>query len=169
MLELEKVLVERLRNTERLAILGVGCFVDADAAAGLIVAANLKNRFEEAGYENIKVLIGGTEPEKCVKEISEFKPEHLLVIDTADVLREPGSITVILPDIMMGVSYTRHMLMLRIIVEYLKKEMKCGITILGIQPAYAAVGEGITEKVRESIETVSEIIGDVVAELGLAE
>jgi hydrogenase 3 maturation protease len=165
---LDKILIERLRKVEKLSIVGAGLFLSSDNAAGLIVTENLKKRFPENAFCSLKILLG-EKPESFADEIIQFKPEHLIVIDTADALQEPGSLTVIKPDIMTGVSYFNHMLEVRVLVEYVKKEAGCGITILGIQPADVSYGKKVTEKVSQSIKIISDAIENVIVTLGLAE
>jgi len=162
MQELQKFLEERLENCERLAVLGVGSLQSSDDAAGVVIASKIKESFEEEKYPGLRVYLGYTAPENFTGEIKRFKPCHLIILDAADMREEPGSIMVIQPEVINGVSFSTHMLPLKVMADYLKKETGCEMIILGIQSVDVSYGGEMTPKVMEAVDEVTDIIGKVI-------
>ena len=115
-----------------------------------------------------RIYTGNTAPENFSGEIKKFYPDHLIVIDAADLREEPGSIMIIDPEIIDGVSFSTHMLPLKVMLQYIQKEIGCRITILGIQVADVAYGNPVTEKINHSIKETITILENQIYYLGLA-
>ena len=165
--ELKDFLEERLKNCKKLAVLGVGSVLLSDDAAGIMIVSNIKEIFSEDEYPNLRVYLGHTAPENFTGEIKKFDPCHLIIIDAADMKEEPGSIMVIQPEVISGVSFSTHMLPLKVMAEYLKKETGCIMTILGIQGVDVSYGGDVTPKVREAIDEITGIMVEVIKSLNL--
>lgn len=161
MTDLNKYLSGLLAGTERLAILGAGSELMADDAAGVMITDALIERFGETP-ERFRVWSGSTAPECFTGVIKAFKPDHVLLIDAADFGGEPGELCTIDPAVVSGVSFSTHMLPLKVMLDYLEKEIGCRTTILGIQPASLEFAGEMTEKVRE---TVGEVIQALIESL----
>jgi hydrogenase 3 maturation protease len=167
-MELEQFLKETLLGTKKLAILGAGAILNADDGAGVIITDNLQKKFNEDNCKNLRIYTGNTAPENFSGEIKKFSPDHLIVIDAADLKEEPGSIMIIDPDIIDGVSFSTHMLPLKVMLQYIQKEIGCRITILGIQVADVVYGNPVTEKINQSINETITILQNQIFYLGLA-
>jgi hydrogenase 3 maturation protease len=166
-MELELFLKDTLHGTKKLAILGAGAILNADDGAGVIISDSLQKKFNENNCKNCRVYTGNTAPENFSGEIKKFKPDHLIVIDAADLKEEPGSIMVIDPEIIDGVSFSTHMLPLKVMLQYIQKEIGCKVTILGIQVADVAYGNPVTEKINISINETICILENQILHLAL--
>ena len=155
MADLSELLKERFCDSKRIVILGVGSPLKSDDAAGSIIAQRISENFPEEKYPLIRVYMGESAPENFTGEIKKFKPDHLLVIDAADLGEEPGSVTFIEMDVIKGVSFCTHMLPLNIMLDYLKKETGTEITILGIQPLNLSYDGKLTSEVIEALDDVT--------------
>lgn len=160
MTDLNKFLASLLAGTERLAILGAGHELMADDGAGVMITDALIARFGETP-ERFRVWSGGTAPECFTGVIKDFKADHVLIIDAADFGGAPGELCDVDPAIVGGVSFSTHMLPLKVMMEYLQKELGCRTTILGIQPHCLEFGEEMTPQVRETALEVIREFGDV--------
>jgi len=93
--DLACLLQERLGGCKKIAILGVGSPLKSDDAAGIFIAGKIAEDFPLENYPCLRVYIGESAPENFTGEIKKFMPDHLLVIDAADLEEEPGSVTFI--------------------------------------------------------------------------
>ena len=160
MKDLSVLLHERLGNCKKIAILGVGSPLKSDDAAGILIAGKIADNFPEEDYPLLRIYIGESAPENFTGEIKKFMPDHLLVIDAADLEEEPGSVTFIDMAVIKGVSFCTHMLPLNIMLDYLKLETGTEITILGIQPQNLSYDGKITDSVKVAIDEVALAITD---------
>lgn len=159
-MEINEFLNGVLEGTERLAILGAGSCLMADDAAGDMITDTLLSRFGDAP-ERFRIWSGGTAPECFTGVIKSFRPDHVLLIDAADFHGRPGELATIDPAVVSGVSFSTHMLPLKVMLEYLEKEIGCRTTILGIQPANLEFAGEMTQEVRETVEEVIVVLGDI--------
>ncbi len=159
-IDFETAMKDRLKFANKVAILGIGSIIMSDDAAGIRIAENLQKRFVDK--EKIKTYLGNTAPENFTGEIKNFQPDHLIIIDAADLKEKPGSIMIIDPEVIDGISFSTHMLPLRVMVEYLKKEAGCQTTILGVQPENISFGENLSPSVEIAVQEMSDIIGNAI-------
>lgn len=153
MTELSEFFKKALMSPERVVILGAGSSLMADDAAGVMITDALIERFGPEP-ERFRVFSGGTAPECFTGEIKKFKPDNVLIIDAADFGGQPGEISAIDPSVVGGVSFSTHMLPLKVMLDYLNKELGCRTTIVGIQPASLEFGGEMTAEVRVTVDEV---------------
>jgi hydrogenase 3 maturation protease len=146
-----KLIIELLKGATRPAVLGAGSCLKADDAAGVMVTDALIERFGDSP-ERFAVFSGGNAPECFTGEIKKFAPDLVLIIDAADMGLEPGSVRAIQSDEVAGVSFSTHMLPLKVMLDYLKKEIGCRTAILGIQPGSLEFGGEMSEAVKRTAE-----------------
>ena len=153
----KKLISGLLKDAKHPAILGAGSCLKADDAAGVMITDTLKERFGEKPGR-FAVFSGGTAPECFTGEIKRFKPDLVLIIDAADFKGKPGEVCSIDPAAVSGVSFSTHMLPLKVMLDYLNKEIGCRTAIIGIQPGNLEFGGEMTEEVKK---TVNEIINEI--------
>ena len=157
MLNLKTILEKKLKNAKKIAVLGIGSELRADDAAGFLVAEELKKIKDS----KLKVFLGSTAPENLTGEIIRYKPTHIIIIDSADTDQKPGFILLISPEEVGGVSFSSHMLPVKMIVDYLIESLKCEIIIIGIQPKILTFGETISKEVKKSAKQISNVIRQI--------
>jgi hydrogenase 3 maturation protease len=154
--DLIKNLKNRIKTAKRIAIMGVGSELRADDVAGLIVVRKVqKGLAGRKTKQKVLLLEGCTAPENFTGEIIKFKTNHLILVDCADISEIPGTISMIDPENVGGVSFSTHMLPLKIIVDYLVASIKCKVTIIGIQPETLDYSKKITSPVKTSAGQVA--------------
>jgi hydrogenase 3 maturation protease len=148
-------LSKELAGAERVAVLAVGSELLGDDAAGLLVGQYL----DETPLEELRVFVGATAPENCTGPIRRFLPSHLLIVDAAEVAGEPGTIELIDPKHLGGVSFATHALPLTVIVDYLKKALaECRVVVVGIKPESLAFGAPPSRRVAEAAREVAGVV-----------
>ncbi len=151
MTQLSEFIRQVFTGSERAVILGAGSSLMADDAAGVMITDALIERFGPEP-ERFRAYSGGTAPECFTGEIKKFKPDLVVIIDAADFGGQPGEISAIDPSVVGGVSFSTHMLPLKVMLDYLNKELGCRTTIIGIQPACLEFGGEMTEEVRIAVD-----------------
>jgi hydrogenase 3 maturation protease len=116
----------------RLAVLGVGSELRSDDASGLVTARFLQRRCRD--NPNLYIAEGGSAPENLSGPIAVFNPSHLVVVDSADMGLDPGSIRLVNVDNIGGFSASTHCLPLAVLIQYLLLRISCRVALVGIQP-----------------------------------
>jgi hydrogenase 3 maturation protease len=167
MADLALYLAQRLLGANKLFILGAGSRLKADDAAGVMVSDRLMERFG-AELPGLRIASGETAPENFTGDIKRFAPDHLIIVDAADFGAAPGSVSTIEPCVVSGVSFSTHMLPMKVMLQYLGQELACQVTILGIQPVLTDFGADMSAPVTDAVEEVTKSLSAAVVSLGLA-
>jgi hydrogenase 3 maturation protease len=114
----------------RVVLLGIGSALRSDDAAGILVA----ERVEALGLPGVTALAGGPAPENLTGEIRRLSPSLLIMVDAADMGLPPGTIRLLDPGEISGMTFSTHTLPVNVLADYLQNETGCSILILGIQP-----------------------------------
>jgi len=164
--KLTAVLKQKLENAGKVAILGVGSELRSDDAAGVLVAQQIKeiSRRKKKSVPRVKVFIGETAPENLTGEIKEFKPSHLIIIDSSDTDVPPGQVTIISPEKVGGTSFCTHSLPLKVMVDYLRQSCGCETIIIGIQPKNLSVGGLVSKEVAKAAKELAVTIVNLLEE-----
>lgn len=163
MQNLKTHLKSSLKGASRIAVLGIGSELRADDIAGILVSQQL----EALNSAAFRVFLGYTAPENLSGEIRKFNPTHLIMIDTAEIGKEPGQIAVFKPEDAGGISFSTHKLPIKLMADYLQKEIKCRVFIIGIQPKSIEFGNPVSAETQKAVkhlfDTLKQVIGDVLS------
>jgi len=160
MQNLQIILKKKLKNAKKVAVIGIGSELRSDDAAGLLVAKEL----QKSKIPKLKVFLGATAPENLTGEIIKYKPSHIIIIDTAEMDQKPGSTLLINPEEAGGISFSSHMLPIKMMVDYLSESLKSEILIIGIQPKTLMFGENVSKEVKRSVKKISDLIQKILQE-----
>jgi len=153
-------LKHKLRNAKKIAVLGVGSDLRADDAAGMFVAKNINKALNK--NSKVRVFLGGIAPENLTGDIKKFNPTHLIIVDCADFKKKPGTILLIGPKDLSGVSFSTHTLPLNILADYIARDINCETLIIGIQPKTIEFEKPVSKEVKQAIKTLSDILIKVI-------
>jgi hydrogenase 3 maturation protease len=132
----------------------------------MLVAAALQKKCKKDGQcPQLELFFGATAPENLTGEIKKFAPSHLIIIDAADTSREAGAIEVISPEQVGGISFSTHMMPIKILVDYLLDSIKCKVMIIGIQPKTLEYNAPPSPEVKTSIRQVAAAIESVIRDI----
>ncbi len=128
----------------------------------MLVARALSRR----GYAADRVLIveAGHAPENRTAELRLFAPTLILLVDAAEMGREPGAVAWIAGDEIDGMSASTHSLPLSMLAKYLTLELGCKVRLLGIQLRSNEVGETVSAEVLQAIEEVANGLDEAIRE-----
>jgi hydrogenase 3 maturation protease len=157
-----KILKQKLNNARRVAILGVGSELRGDDVVGLLAAQQIeKNTKGKSVTPQLQVFMGETAPENLTGEIKQFQPTHLIIIDAAQLNKEPGHIEVMEPETIGGTSFCTHSLPLKVIIGYLLESFKFQAIIIGIQPKTLTFGAKPTKEVVAAAKHIADAITEL--------
>ena len=144
-----ELLREAIGDAKSVAVLGCGSELRGDDAAGMEIARRLSGL-----SGRVRVYSGSNAPENFTGEIKKFRPDALLIFDAARMGRQPGEAAVISPDEMDGVSFSTHTLPLKIMAEYLRREIGCRISVIGIEGADYMFWAEMSPQVAAAVDSV---------------
>jgi hydrogenase 3 maturation protease len=159
MQRLVQELKSRLQKAKKIVILGVGSALRGDDVAGILVAEDL---IKSCRCKKIKVLLGHTAPENLTGQIRHFKPEYLVMVDSAEMGKRPGTAALLDLKKLSGVSFSTHQLPLNILADYIIKDIGCKILVVGIQPARLEFASLPTKEVKKAAKDVSIAIKEAI-------
>lgn len=163
--DLYKLLTNKLTDTKKLVILGVGSPLKSDDAAGIIITERLKEYFKGTDLPQVSIYSGESAPENYTGKIKRLKPDYIIIIDAADINEKPGSIKLIQPDDIDETSFSTHMLPMKIMIDYLIRETGCIITVIGIQPGSLEFAGDVSSEVIDSTEYIISVLKKIILDL----
>lgn len=161
MIEVVNRLLEIGKEGRKIAFLGVGSPLRADDAVGLLIVEELRSRLKSTSERELRFYLGESAPENFSGEIRDFCPTDLVIFDAAEIGEEPGTFSLIEQDQIGGVSFSTHMLPLKILCNYLVMVTGCRVTVVGVQPKALEFGEQVSEEVRKAVERFVEEAGNL--------
>jgi len=160
---LSKILQQKLENAKRVAILGVGSELRGDDAAGILTARQIEKISKKIKTPDVQVFIGDTAPENLTGVIKRFEPTHLIIIDSADLDKQPGEIEIIAAEAICGTSFCTHTLPNSVLADYLRKSFNFELITIGIQPKTLAFGASPSKEVLKATKQLSAAIAKILA------
>lgn len=157
-------LIRQLKKAKKLVILGVGSELMQDDAAGIAVTQKLIKKFGDSN-SNFKIYTGYTTPENYTKNITDFHPDQILIIDAANLNLQPGSFTNIPVEAITDFSLGTHRLSLIMMIKYLKEIINCKFTVLAIQCKSVEFNGKMTKEVQTGVKQVTSILSEIIKSL----
>ncbi len=161
-------LVRWLEGAERVVVLGLGSPLRRDDFVGVAVVRELRRLLAERARKGeeaagrVLLLEGGSAPENVLGLVARAGPSHVLIIDAADLGREPGSVALIRPE-EAGSSHppSTHTLPLRFLCSYLASLTRARLLVLGVQPKDLGLGEGLSSDVAKAARRLAELLAEL--------
>ena len=153
--------MNRLSTTEhpaRLALVGIGHELCGDDAVGMQIARMLRPLL--AQQDRLLVVEAGPAPENFTAVLRRFQPDLVLLLDSALMQEEPGSVRWLNWQETEGVSASTHTLPLHILASYLTAELGCAMALIGIQPQQTFADAPLTPPVQAAAENVVGALAD---------
>jgi hydrogenase 3 maturation protease len=111
----------------------------------------------------VRTVNGGPAPENATAEIRELSPSFVFILDAADMGEPPGAIRVLEPDEAAGAAgpaFGTHGLSLSVLAGYLRSELGCPVTLIGIQPESLEYGEGLSRAAEAAAVELADALAD---------
>ena len=134
---------------KRILLLGVGNRLRGDDAVGSLLIERLQ------GKVDIPMIDAGDVPENYLGPIEESGAELVLVVDAADMGAHPGDVALFDIEQVQGLSVSTHTANLGLLFQVIPPETRPEVLLLGIQPGNLEFGEGLSEPVRATLESLA--------------
>jgi hydrogenase 3 maturation protease len=157
---LSDALKPRIKNTRRLAIVGVGDELMPPDRLGMFAAREIGGQH----LSGVRVFFAGTVPESITAPLRRYRPGHVLFLDAADMGVRHGTIAVIEPEQVQASLISTHVLPLPVVMGFVGLETGAGVTLLGIQPDLTGsdrdLSDGDLAYLRGNLLALSQILRD---------
>jgi hydrogenase 3 maturation protease len=138
----------RLDGALRIAIVGIGDELSPVDRLGMLAA----HEIEKLHLPGIKVFFAGTMPESMTGPLRIFHPDHVLLLDSADMGARPGTIAIIKPGKIHASLVSSHALPLSVVMKFIAEDSKTRVILLGIQPDTARQNTGLSAPDRDYLD-----------------
>lgn len=135
-------------------ILGVGNELRGDDGIGLFLAGELE---KELGNPEGIMIIKTQVPENFITPIMEFRPEKIIILDSADFGGRPGDFRVIKEGEILEFAVSTHNMPLTVFLKALEM-LRAEKILVGVQPKSLAFGSGLSKELREKAGDVLEFV-----------
>jgi len=153
--DIKEELEKWLSGFERVVVAGIGNPIRMDDFVGVTIVQDLRGNVSD----KVLLIECETVPENFLRQIIDFDPTHVLLIDAAVLGLKPGESRLVNPEQLTNFPpFTTHMLPLRIFCEYLSKTTEAKIALLLMEPKKADFGEGLTPEIEAAAQKITSIL-----------
>jgi len=124
-IELESVLA----GSSRIAVVGIGDECSSGDRIGMDAARAVRDAVSETG-----VFLAGTVPESITAPVRRYRPDHILLLDAADMGARAGTFAILAGESIRGTLLSTHVLPLTAVMEFMAQDTSAKVTLIGIQP-----------------------------------
>ena len=133
-------------------IVGIGNLFRGDDGAGPALIKSLKSKIP-ANCQLFFMDVGEV-PENFLGKMVKCKPDTVLFVDAVDFGASAGSVKLIDAEDLEEGSFSTHSSSLKLVIDYLKREIETEIFLLGIQAGSLKMGTGLSKPVAEAVERI---------------
>lgn len=154
---LKEALKSKLKNKQKIVVLGIGSDLRGDDASGLIAARIVSRRISRRKADGvIAAAFAESVPENITGLIRKIKPGYVVVIDSAQHIgKRAGDFCVIDPSDIEKNLVSTHKVSLDVLSRYLEQSIGCKMFIIGIQPKSIRFGSSVTKQVELAAKKVA--------------
>lgn len=145
-------LCNSLQTSRKVIFLGVGSPLRADDSIGLYIVTQLQQQLKSTAEREYFFYLGESAPENFSGEIRNQAPSHVIVFDAAEMELKPGTFSLIEQEKIGGISFSTHMLPLKILADYLRRTTGCQVIVVGIQPKFLEFAFPMTPEVQTAAD-----------------
>ncbi len=152
------ILLLQSKPGRRLAILGIGNELNADDAAGVLVARQINARLDPAEVNppgSLLVVEAGPSAESFTGPLRRFAPELVVLVDAAELHEPPGTILCFDWREAQGLSASTHTLPPSMLAQFLTRELGCGVALIGIQAKSLELDGPVSPEVLRAVDQVA--------------
>ena len=157
--KIEKELIQKFDTNSRIAIVGIGNEIRYDDIAGLQVVRNLKKKSKMSkSNKSILLIEGETGPHLFFNEIHDWNPTHVILLDSADLKKKPGTIEFVQREELPYISISSHSYSKQLLLDFLFASiLNLEIIIICIQAENIFYEKGISKKVKLAVDKLTDV------------
>jgi hydrogenase 3 maturation protease len=104
------------------------------------------------------VVEGEHAPENHTGSLRRFKPDLVLLVDSAQMNEPPGTIRWLSWEETTGLSASTHTMPPYMLARYLSTELNCQVALIGIQPAHTGLDSPLSPAVQEAVDEIVRVL-----------
>jgi hydrogenase 3 maturation protease len=139
----------------KVVIVGIGNIMRGDDGFGPALIENIK------GKTKALCIDGSSAPENYLGRIVKEAPDNILLVDVAHLGLEAGVYTVIDKSKIVECGFTTHDISPKLFIEYLEKNTKADIFMLGVQPETLGLGREMSQPLKKTLSEVTKLIMEI--------
>jgi hydrogenase 3 maturation protease len=151
---------EYLASARNIAVMGIGNEMMGDDAAGALVARELNQLRIQNSEFRIQVYETSTTPENFNGAIRKLGPDLVVMVDSADMGMNPGTVAFLDTKQMHTMMHSTHTLPLSFLAGYLEQMGTARVIALGIQAGHIRLDQPMTREVAESVKLIVKTFAD---------
>ena len=144
----------------KVIIVGIGNILRGDDGLGSVFIERLTSRLRGGiklkGKMEFVCFDAGTTPENYAGKIIKEKPDTILIVDALHLGKNPGDYEILKKEDIAKCGLTTHDLSPNMFIDYLEKETKANIYMLGVQPEAIKMNTGLSEPVIQALNKIEE-------------
>jgi hydrogenase 3 maturation protease len=149
-MDLQEELSTRMNG--QVVIVGIGNPVRGDDAAGSLVARQIRPA------PGVHVIDALDVPENHLHPVINQRPDAVFLIDAVDLHSAPGSVALLEQGQMAAYWPNTHRVPMRILMDYLARQIHAPIWVLAIQPRETDFMGPVSEDVRSSVTRLADLL-----------
>lgn len=136
----------------KVVIVGIGNTLRGDDGFGPALVEKL------AGKVNAVCLDAGSAPENHTGKIVKEKPDTILLVDAIHLGLAPGKYEILKKDQILKSGFSTHDISPHMFIDYLEKQTKADIYMLGVQPENLSFGQEMSASVKRALNEITALI-----------
>ena len=149
------------RDAERVVIIGMGNELRTDDAIGLLVVRLLK----PYSHTRLQVFEGHMTPDVFIAPACAVHPTHLLIVDAAEIHKNPGTWQLLFPKEVEEGLFTTHAIPAIEVAAEIQRRCGAKVAFLGIQPKSRDISLSQSKECLRAAEEIADIIRRIIAAL----
>ena len=133
-------------------LLGIGNRLRGDDAVGSLLIERLQGRVD------IPMIDAGDVPENYLGPIEEAGADLVLIVDAAEMGGNIGDVALFDIEQVQGKSVSTHTANLGLLFKVMPPDNRPKVIVLGIQPGNIEFGQGLSDLVRATMESLTEML-----------
>ena len=133
-------------------IVGIGNTLRSDDGFGPALVEKL------TGKVNAVCLDAGSAPENYTGKIVKECPDTILLVDALHLGLAPGKYEILKKDQILKSGFSTHDISPHMFIDYLEKQTKADIYMLGVQPENVSFSQEMSEEVKRALDEISILI-----------
>lgn len=133
-------------------IVGIGNTMRGDDGFGPALIEKIKDEVKAVCIDT------GTTPENYVGKITRMRPDTILLVDAVHLGLAPGEYDILRKSDIANCSLSTHDISAKMLIDFLEKETRADIYLLGVQPESLSFGVEMSDSVKKALIDLSGLI-----------
>jgi hydrogenase 3 maturation protease len=131
-------------------IVGIGNALRGDDGFGPALIKRLKRQIPAVCID------AGSAPENYAGKIAKEDPETILIVDAIHLGLAPGEYLILRKEDVLKGGLSTHDISMHMLIDYLEKQTRARIFILGVQPKDVSFGAEMAEELKKALKEITQ-------------